>query len=249
MEIPLTGLSTLTGLFVMSIAWLFVGSRIKHNPSEVPYQVILLRKYFLFMIFFFVFVSAPHIWLYTNPTQFPWAMAWGYVIGHIFLYVALTYIGRMLFSVVPSLADKEHWVKYAGTAINILITIITFATMITGTLPVYDYERHVTQVNASPAVGASIGIFAVLTLLPTAILFLIRAAKSHGGPRRRSLLLGAGFLVITVAGPLHDIAQNWQAFVIADILTILSVVLVGAGVVYRLDQSFTPEHPKPAPTI
>ncbi len=114
------------------------------------------------MIFFFLIMLVPHVLLYSNRPMFSIAMAWGYGVGYIFLYIAFAYVLRMVFSILPQLAPKQR--------------------------------------------------FALISLLPAGILFLVNAAKSQGGKRLRSLLLGCGFVLLTVAGPLHDVAQTGSHF-------------------------------------
>lgn len=227
----------------MTMAWLFTGYRIRQSNAPVTPPVYLLRQFFLYMAFFFVFMCVPHLWLYFDPYNFPAAMAWGYTVGHIFMYIAFTYTARMFCVIMPRLASKEKLISIIGAIIiNAALTIITGATMIYGTQPTYDYQRHITQFNAAPIVGVSIAIFAILTLMPLAILFIVRAFKNHGSQRLRPLLLGSGFIGMTIAGPLHDTAQNWQTFLIADIFTVASILLIGVGIVYRLEQNLATQH-------
>jgi hypothetical protein len=239
MEIPLTGVSTLTGLVVMTIAWIFIGRRISATRLAVAKPIRMLHRFFAFMAIFFAFMFSPHLLIYTHPALFPQAMAWGYVVGHIFLYIAFTYIMRVTFTIVPQLANKEKAVMVIAAFFNVAITAINAQTMIWGTQPAYDSVRNITQLNAAVVVGAAIGIFALVSLLPAAILFLVIAVKGKGGQRVRSLLLGTGLVMMTIAGPLHDVALNWQQFLIADIFTTLSIVLIGSGVVYRLNSSLS----------
>lgn len=239
MEIPLTALSTLTGLVVFALAYIFTRQRLRQNTAPTTRPVHLLSKFFLHMAVFFAFMSAPYAWLYFNAAEFPVMMAWGYTVGHIFLYTAFSYVAAMFCVIVPRFASKEKLVWFmSGVVFNIIITILTALTMVWGTQPVYDYERHITQFNAAPIVGISIGIFALITMMPIAILFMKQAFRSHGGQRLKPLLLGLGFISMTISGPLHDTAQNWQTFLIADICTIISILLLGIGIVYRLNQNF-----------
>ncbi len=107
MGIPLTGLSTLTGVIVMSAAWIFVGRRIAASKLTVSRPIQMMRKFFLFMGIFFMLMGLPHILLYTDPSGFPQAMAWGYTVGHIFMYIAFAYIARLIFIIVPQLMPKN----------------------------------------------------------------------------------------------------------------------------------------------
>jgi hypothetical protein len=248
MDIPLTAITTVVGVFVMFGAWLFVGQRMKQSHAVILRPVQLFNQFFLSMAIFFTIMAVPHIWLFTDPTRFPIWMAWGYVVGHIFLYLAFINIIRMTFTIVPRLTPKAPLAIGAAIVVTVGVTIINAITMIFGTQPSYDYVQHVTQFNASPIVGASIGIFAALAVFPPAVLFIVNAFKSQGNRRVRSLILGGGLILLMTAGPLHDVAKNWQTYMLADVLSILSIIVTGAGVVYRLEQSLTVEpQSTPAP--
>jgi hypothetical protein len=245
MELQLTGLTTIVGVIIMLGAWRFVSARSAKSTVPTIKPVRLMSQFFLYMAIFFAFMYLPHISLIIAPWVFAPLMAWGYVIGHFFLYIALLYIARMTFAMIPRLAGKERPLIVLWMLAAVTVTIVNTVTMVFGSQPFYDYERHLTQVNAAPVVGISIAVFATLALLPAAILFIVNAVKTSGARRLRSALLGAGFLLQMSAGPLHDVARTWQTYMVADIFTILSVIIVGAGVVYRLDQSLAPT-PQPA---
>ncbi|HSX02233.1 MAG TPA: hypothetical protein VLI05_02860 [Candidatus Saccharimonadia bacterium] len=249
MDIPLTAITTAIGVLVMFGAWFFVGQRMRQSHVAVLRPVQLFNQFFLSMAVFFTIMAVPHIWLFIDPSQFPIWMAWGYVVGHIFLYLAFINIIRMTFTIVPKLTPKAPLAVGAAIVVTVAVTIINAVTMIFGTRPSYDYVQHVTQFNASPIVGASIGIFAALAVFPPAILFIVNAFKAQGNRRVRSLILGIGLILLMTAGPLHDVAKNWQTYMLADIFSILSIIVTGTGVVYRLEQSLTVEpQPVPAPT-
>lgn len=236
MGVPLTGLSTLTGVIVMSVAWLVVRQRITASHTTPSRPVALLQKFFVFMFIFFALMGLPHLLLYTNyASSFPMAMAWGYTVGHIFMFIAFTYVTRMIFAILPQLSSKERWATIGGAVVTVVATIITAVTMIGMSQPSYDYSANITNLNAAAPVGAAIAGAALLSLLPAGVLFLFSAFKQSGGHRTKSLLLGLGFVILTVAGPLHDVARNWQSFLIADIFTILGILLIGSGVVYKLN--------------
>lgn len=237
MEIPLTGLSTLTGAVVMIIAWLFVGARLRVVQSTVSRPIMYMHKFFFMMACFFLLMFLPHVLLYTNPAEFSLMMAWGYSLGHIFLYLAYIFLSLMTISILPQLAGRERLVIVVGIVANVIVTLINILTMVYGTQPVYNYAKHITQFNASPVVGISIAVLSIFSFLPPAILFLVNAWRNSGSGRLRSLLLGSGLVMMMVAGPLHDVAQNWQSFLVADIFTILSIILIGGGVAYRINVS------------
>jgi hypothetical protein len=246
MSIQLTTITTTIGVITMLTAWYVVRVRAGQSHAPMPRQIELLDRHFLYMATFFTLMTLPSVWLYLDPTRFPLYMAWGYVVGHIFLYLAFINVGRLVFSITPRLANKDWLVLLVGGAITTAITIFNAVTMIWGRQPAYDYGHLVTQFNAHPLVGATIGLMGALTFLPAGVLFLRNAARSQGGRRTRSLLLGVGFILMVVAGPPHDIAGTWQLYLFGDIIAITSILLVGTGVLYRFEESLTPE-PRPVP--
>ncbi len=255
MALQITTITTVVGVITMLSAWLYVGQRIKQSDSQVLRPVQLLNQAFLFMAIFFIIMTLPSVWLSIDPPQFPGYMAWGYVVGHIFLYLAFISVGRMIFAMMPRLASKEWLVSVAGSVVLIAVTVFNAVTMIWGTQPTFNYVQHVTQFNANPLVGAAIGLMGSLTFLPAGILFLRNAFKTQGARRTRSLLLGVGFVMMVLAGPPHDIAGTWQVYMFGDILAILSTALVASGVIYRFNEGLSlakqpeaaPLTPSPAP--
>jgi hypothetical protein len=63
----------------------------------------------------------------------------------------------------------------------------------------------------------------------------------------RSLLLGSGLLILIVAGPLHDVAKTPGMYVVADIVTMFSLIILASGVVYRIESRITVARALPAP--
>mgnify|MGYP003498408058 FL=1 len=235
---PFTAFMTLMGALTMLGCWYFIGQRISRSTKAVSKQVRLLHNFFLHFGIFTVLIFLPHILLSLDPGKFPIAMAWGYVIGHVFLYIALIQIIRMTFSMVPRLVNKERYAIIFGVVATILVTALNIQTMVFGTLPEYDYEQQVTIFNAAPVVGAAIGLFAISGLLPATVL-LFRNGHHNPDARLRSYLLGVGFLILMTAGPLHDVARSGELYVIADVVSIFGLVCVTAGVVYRLEERIT----------
>jgi hypothetical protein len=238
MQVQSTALTTLIGTIIMFAASYLIGQRIKHAAVPALRPIQLFRRFFMFFGLFFLFMWAPNVLLSTNPGAFPLAMAWGYVAGHIFLYLAFITTALMLCTIVPRLAGKERWVIGVGAVYTVLQTALNAVTMIWGTQPTYNYQQSLVQYNAAPVVGAGIGILALTTIFPAGILFLVNAFRNPA-QRLRSGLMGVGFLIMTFAGPMHDVAVNWQMYAIADVFTTIGMILTGVGVAYRLDQSLS----------
>lgn len=236
MGFQLTTLTTLIGVLAMVTAWTTVGRRIRNSATPALPSVKHLNRTFLMMGIFFTIMFLPSLWLTFDPSQFPLYMAWGYVVGHVFLYLAFIQVALMVISMVPALAGKRRLVVLAGSAVLVAVTVFNAVTMIWGTQPSFNYEQHVTQFNASPLVGAAIGLLALLTFLPAAVLFFRNAVKTGGARRTRSVLLGVGFAMMILGGPPHDVAGNWQTYLLGDLLTIASVIILTSGVLYRFEE-------------
>lgn len=235
---PFTAFMTLLGALTMLGCWYFIGQRIKHSTTAVSKQVRLLHSFFLHFGIFTALIFLPHILLSLDPSKFPIAMAWGYIIGHVFLYIGLIQILRMTFSMVPRLVNKERYAIIFGVLATVFITALNIQTMVFGRLPEYDFQQLVTLFNTAPVVGAAIGIYAITGLLPATIL-LFRNGYRNPDARLRSYLLGTGFLIMMTAGPLHDVARTGQLYVIADVVSIFGLLCITAGVVYRLEERIT----------
>ncbi len=241
---PLTAITTLVGSIAMLGSWFYIGLRIKHLGGAVPSQVVYLHTFFLYMGIFFLFMFAPHLALKSDPSQFPFLMAWGYVIGHVFLYLAFLSVARVMFSLAPRLARHAKVMLAIGYIVAIILTILNFVTMVNGHRPQFDNDKSVTLFNAAPIVGAGIAIYAAVAIFPTAILIIINGIRNPSA-RTRSFLLGAGLFLLMAAGPLHDTARTWQLYTVADVVSMLSLMVLATGVAYRLTERIVPVAPIP----
>lgn len=236
---PITALTMLTGMITMIGCALFIRHRIGASEKGGSYQARLLSNFFLHLGIFLGFMFLPHLLVNSNhPEQFPLAMAIGYTFGHIFFYTSSIYVVRLLCSIVPRLVTKEVLVVVIFGIFATLATAFNAATMIWGKRPQFDYEHQVTLFNAHPLVGACIGIVAIASYLPTAILMLINGFRNHNA-RLRSFTLGLGFIVILIAGPLHDVARTSSLYVAADLFSILGELILVAGVAYQIEEKIS----------
>lgn len=246
---PLTALTTLLGSIIMIGAWALINQRIRNAGGTAPRQSLLLNRFLLQMGIFFLFMFLPHLWLELDPSQFPLYMAWGYVIGHIFMYLAFLSVGRLFISIVPRLVSKEKFFVFVGLIAIAGATVLNANTMVWGIQPAFDSENGVTLFNAHPAIGAIIGIFALMCVMPMAIL-MIRNGITNPSNRTRSFLLGVGLVLLMLGGPLHDVARSAMIYAIADVVTIIAQVLIASGVAYKLQERIgiarSTSYPSPA---
>jgi hypothetical protein len=220
-------------------SWVVIGGRMHKAGGKASKQIVSLHRFFLYIGIFSLLMFLPNLWLTFAPADFPLVMAIGYTVGHIFLFIAATEIGRLFVSMVPRLVNWDKGVLTFGIVVNIAATITTAVTMIFGVQPQYDYQEHVILFNAATPVGIFIAGFMIVTVLPPTILFLADGIR-NSAHRLRSFLLGIGFILMIAGGPLHDNATSASMYVAADILTIAAVILVAAGVLYRYEERLAP---------
>ena len=232
---PITALTTLIGSLMMFGSWFFVRQRNHQSGNDVNQQVRWFGNYFLNMGIFFLLMSLPYPYLSIAPEHFPLAMAWGYVGGHVFLYISLIYLNCLTFSMVPRLAGKQKYAVAVGAVITVGLTAINAVTMIFGTQPQYDTDSKVTLFNAHPIVGAGIGISAFISIFAPVVLMIINGVRNREA-RLRSFMLAGGLFVLMTGGPIHDVARTWQLYLLADILVIVSILVITGGVLYRIDE-------------
>jgi len=204
-----------------------------------------MRDFFLYMAIFGGFMAIPYFWLHISLSAFSTVMAWGYVVGHIFIYLACLSVALMVCSLVPRLANASRIVTIVWVLFIIAITAINAKTMIWGVQPIFDTSLSLTEFRASPIVGAGIAAQAMVGLFPAFVLFAIGAAKGSDSRRLKSVLLAAGFLVIIAGGPMHDLARTAGLYATADLLTTLGVLLLGIGIGYQVDTSLVAAPEKP----
>lgn len=234
-HIPLTGAMTTFVAIVMFIAWIYATNRVRQSGTARR-PVLFLNNYFLYMGLFSTCLSIPYIWV-DNAARFSLAMAVGYVVGHIFCYIAFMYIARMVFALEPRLANKDRLVVVIWLLAVVGITIFNAKTMIWGVRPVFDHAHNLTEFNVNPIVGNAIVVMSVFSLIPAVILFGISTFKARGTARIKPLLLTLGFLIVMVAGPLHDVARSGTVYAAADFLSAVSMALLCLGVVYRVEHN------------
>lgn len=234
-HVPLTGAMTTFVAAVMFIAWLYATNRVRRS-GVAQRPVLFLNNYFLYIAIFSACLSIPYIWL-DNPAHFSLAMAIGYTVGHVFCYIAFMYIARMVFALEPRLVNKDRIVVVMWSLAIVAVTILNAKTMIWGVRPVFDHARELTEFNVNPIVGNAIVVMSVFSLVPAVILFGISSFKAKGIMRIKPSLLALGFLIVMIAGPLHDVARSGTVYATADFLSAVSMALLCLGVVYRVERN------------
>lgn len=237
-HIPLTAATTIVGAIVMAYAWIYLQLQIADPRKSIQQPVRYMQKFFLYSTLFYAIMSIPYLWT-NNSVRFSEAAAWAYVVAHIFIYLGLMYISRMTFALIPRLTTYMKPLTYAWAFANILVTAVNAKTMIWGVQPTYDYKLHLTEFNASPLVGIPLGVMAVFAFMPAIILFIISAVKARGINRVKPILIAAGFIIITIAGPMHDNATSAQLYAFADIFNTIGMIIMLFGIAFHIQVDLT----------
>lgn len=236
MEVPITGVSNFVDCILLLTAWAYITSRIQQKRDIAPAYIKFFRNYFFFFALFNLCMAAPHLLVRWFPLYFTPVMAWGYVVANVFLLIALMYLSRMTASIVPRFANKDRYIVIFWTALNVVVTILHVAYVGLKYQPAYDYGTNITTFQFPPALSSLLGIVSLLAYGPAIVLFVITTIKSRGQRRLRAGLLAAGMILIMVSGPLHAAAPNLQIFLLADILNVVSLVLLSVGIVFQLNE-------------
>lgn len=225
---PLTGLvHTIDGIICVLIA-----VKLKRDLATKQSQNSA-KTYFMYFFsvigIFQLVMGLSHAVLYIKPEMFGEVMNWGYITGHVFLYLSLTF-SLMVPLELSSIGKKIKY--YAASLIGLFGIFITYINIIKPNHPVYESATGITFFNADPSVGQLIPIIVLLSWGVAVVIFIWNAVKSRHNRMAliRSLVISIGFIIITVGGPLHDVAQTSVQFLMADILTLLGFLTLASGI-------------------
>lgn len=231
---PLTGLvHTIDGIICVLIAmklWRDIATKQSTNIAKT-YFVYFFSTVGIFQLI----MGISHVILYINAAMFSEVMNWGYIIGHVFLYLSLAF--SLMVPLELSFPGKK--IKYyAWSAISLFGLVITYLNIIKPNHPVYESSTGITFFNADPAVGGLIPIIVLLSWGVAVVMFIINAVKSRHNriAMTRSIIITIGFIIVTVGGPIHDVAQTSVQFLVADILTLLGFLTLASGITLSFGQ-------------
>lgn len=226
---PLGGFSWL----VMALVLFIIARRLHLKNVERKGLDVQVKAFAIFFTCFgaFLFIMfLPHTSLLFSHhyahEAFGLQMNWAYIIGHLFLYLGLAAFIRIPLSLAfPKLVPWGFWFFLALGALTTMVNIFLPNT------PVFHHPSGLTLLGANPLVGALVAINVTLAWVPAGIYFIWSGIASQDSfVRMRGLLLGSGLLITTIGGPLHDIVESALMFLIADVVTILGVVVIASGV-------------------
>lgn len=218
MALPLTGI----GHFVDFIVLAFFYYRLRKSKVANNKFFFYFERFTLSMGIFFLLMAIPNLILTGNSFM----LGLGYVIGHIFLYISYAYLIRVsLLILKPSFDSTKIFTSYLLLALIITLTNIYYFNY-----PVI-LKDGITAFNVNPLVGILIIFISMMTLLPSAVLF-IREAFMQPQQRTRFALIGVSFILIIIGGPMHDVATAPATYMLADVVTTIGFITMFFGVIF-----------------
>lgn len=217
MAFPITGAAALINCLVL----LFFYFRLKKTPVKDNEFFYLFRRFiFCLGVFYLFFIP---VLLVPDNAQL---IGWEYLIGHAVVYIGLGYLAKTSFLIASPSSNRNYifWIYIAlGAALTALnIYYINTPTVVDG----------IVHWNQNPLVGILIVLFVISAFIPAAVLF-IRESFMQPQQARRFAFIGIALLVISIAGPLHDIATIPSALITADMVRTLAYMLMFWGVISK----------------
>jgi len=227
MSLPILDLSHIGSGILLCFLGLKIRQAYLRGEKKNP-----LLKYFMLIFFwvgaFQIFVGLPHLTLILGrPEMFPQLMVWGYIVGHICLFMSFAYT-----IMIPT---QLYWPRaqrfsFAGVLLFGLIIIVLL--VITPFQPIF--KEGITLFNPPPLVAKLIPLLTTISWGPTALVFLYNAIKGElEKPLKvRSVLLGIGFILMLAAGPMHNIAQTVAFWALIEALTVAGFLIIAAAILF-----------------
>lgn len=221
-------------IFYYFFAWrtyrLYVEASRNNAESAVPLRYFMWH--FFWMATFFIFHWAPVAAFfiggpYANPEWFAISHPWSYLIGHIFMHLSFVYAALLgaHFSWPGLKPYLFAWIFFWGILVGTPLTIRN--------PQVTNLVGPVITGGDSPIVGM-ITALGALGMLFAGIVFLYWLFKSKDFLfRMRSLLLGLGFVLFFIGGPLNDSAGTLSEVLFAYTVVVLSILLTGLGTLMK----------------
>lgn len=207
-------------LIVNSLILSFFYVRLNKGGNNDNNFFVYFKRFTMFFGIFSVIMAIPVI-LFSKSSLM---LGLGYVIGHIFLYIACAYLARIWLLIAKPSYDSTNLFRIY-LVLGLVITVLNIYLF---NLPVIN-DNGIVLWDAQAPVAISIVMILFSSLFPAAIVF-IRESFRQPKQRKRYLLIGLSFLVIIVGGPLHDIAKTALAYLAADMVTIVGFLLMFWGV-------------------
>ena len=180
----------------------------KTTQEKEVYTVKVLSKFFAFFALFQLILGARILFPELSQVQ----LTSFQLFAHIGLFISLAY-----FSKIATYIHKPEWTNY-----------VFGGTLLYGTAAMFLMLKQwalITPLIAIPSIIIWMGLGTVV--------FYNMAREREGIKRTKMALLGTGFLIVALAGPLHAAAQTGLELIIVEASTVIGILAVTAGVYYK----------------
>lgn len=180
----------------------------KTTQEKDIYTIKVLSKSFAFFTLFQLVLGARILFPGLTETQ----LLSFQLFAHINLFISLAYFTR-----IATYIYKPEISKY-----------VFGGTLVYGTAAMYLMLQKwalITPLIAIPSIVIWIGL--------GTLVFYNMARERSGVKRTKMILMGTGFLVVALAGPLHGAAETGAQLAAVEASTVLGIVLIAAGVYWK----------------
>lgn len=205
----------------------------RHDENSTPLRYFMWHFFWMATFFIFHWLPVTAFYIggpYANPEWFAISHPWSHLMGHIFMHLSFAYAALLgaHFS-WPSLKPYVFsWVFFWGIIIGTPLTIrFPQVTKLVG---------PVITGGDSPIVGVLTALGA-LGMFYAGVVFLYWFFKSKDRLFKiKSLLLGVGFILFFIGGPMNDSAGTLEQIFPAYIVVLLAILLIGLGTIIKSGQ-------------
>lgn len=202
-------LATHIGSLVIAVLSALVYVRFwKTTQEKEVYTVKILSKFFAFFALFQLTLGARILFQELSQVQ----LTAFQLFAHIGLFISLAYFSR-----IATYIHKPEWSNY-----------VFGGTLVFGTAAMFVMLKEwalITPLIAIPSIIIWIGLGTVV--------FYNMARERTGTSRTKMIMLGTGFLIVALAGPLHGAVQTGLQLLLVEASTVLGIVAITAGVYYK----------------
>jgi len=172
------------------------------------YTIKVLSKFFAFFTLFQLILGSRILFAGLSEVQ----LAGFQIFAHIGLYISLAYFTRIATYIYkPEISDY-----------------IFGGTLVFGAGAMYLMLQQwalITPLIALPSIIVWVGL--------GTLVFYDMAREKEGIERTKMLLIGTGFLILALAGPLHGAAQTGLQLAAIEAVTVIGILGIAAGVYWK----------------
>lgn len=180
----------------------------KTSKEKDIYTIKTLSNFFAFYALFQLVLGAPI--LYSGLSQIQ--VTAFEIFAHISMFISLAYLSR-----IATYIHKPEWENYVFGGILAYGAIAMHL--------MFQQWNTIVPLIAPPALLVMVGL--------GTLVFYNMAKERSGVKRTKMILIGTGFLIIAISGPLHGAAQTSMQLAVVEAFTIIGTLAVAAGVYWK----------------